>query len=149
MKIKLLEKHNKFIAFLLSVIGIGGACSFGGFAYGVGPIAPEYGVPSATFKVIGKVSSVDGNKIKGIRVILQNDTAHTDIDGKFHVQANDFPEDKDFDIEFDDIDAELNGDFQSLDTIVSFVDPEFKNGDKHWFAGETTKEFNVNLKPKN
>ena len=149
MKIKLIDKHNKFIAFLLSVIGIGGACTFGGCAYGVGPIAPEYGVPSATFKVIGKVSSVDGSKIKGVRVILQNDTAHTDIDGKFNVQANDFPEDKDFDIEFDDTDGELNGAFNSLDTIVSFVDPEFKNGDDHWYAGETSKEFNVKLKPKN
>ncbi len=147
MKLKLLEKHNKFIAFLLSIIGIGGACTFGGCAYGTPNL--EYGTPSATFKVIGKVSSVEGNKIKSIRVIMRNDTAHTDVDGKFHVQTNDFPGDKDFNIEFDDVDGELNGKFQSLDTIVSFIKPEFKNPDDGWYAGETTKELNVKLKSKN
>lgn len=146
MKIKLLVKHNKFIAFLLSVIGIGGACSFGGCAYGT-PV--EYGTPTATYKVIGKVSTEEDSKIKGIRVIMRNDTAHTDVDGKFQVQTVDFPTDVDFDIEFDDIDGALNGSFQSLDTIVSFVNPEFENGDGHWYQGETSKEFNVKLKSKN
>ncbi len=148
MKRKLLEKHNKLIAFLLSIIGIGGACSFGGCAYGVGP-APEYGVPSATFKVTGKVNSEEGVKIKSIRVIMRKDTSYTDAEGKFHVQTNDIPEVKDFDIEFDDVDGQLNGNFQSLDTIVSFVNPEFKNPDDGWYVGETTKEFDIKLKSKN
>jgi putative lipoprotein (rSAM/lipoprotein system) len=149
MKIKLLENHNKFIAYLLAIIGIGGACSFGGCAYGVGPVAPEYGVPSATFKVLGTVSSEQSLNIKGIRVVMRTDTAHTDVDGKFQVQTNDFPKNQDFDIEFDDVDGELNGAFQSLDTIVSFINPKFKNPDGHWYSGETSKEFNVKLKSKN
>ncbi len=148
MKRKLLEKHNKFIAFLLAIIGIGGACTFGGCAYGVGP-APMYGVPSATFKVTGKVNSAEGSKIKGIRVIMQKDTSHTDAEGKFNVQAIDFPGDKDFEIEFDDIDGELNGNFESLDTIVSFVKPVFKNPEGEWNVGETTRDFDVKLKSKN
>ncbi len=146
MKIKLLEKHNKLIAFLLSVIGIGGACTFGGCAYGT-PV--EYGTPTATFKVNGKVNSEEDVKIKGIRVIMCDDTAYTNEEGKFQVQTVNFPADVDLDIEFDDTDGELNGAFQSLDTIVSFVDPEFKNGDGHWYQGETSKEFNVKLKSKN
>ena len=146
MKIKLLEKHNKLIAFLLSVIGIGGACSFGGCAYGT-PV--EYGTPTATFKVSGKVNSEEEANIKGIRVIMFDDTAYTSEEGKFQVQTVNFPADVDLDIEFDDTDGELNGAFQSLYTIVSFVDPEFKNGDGHWYAGETSKEFNVKLKSKN
>lgn len=146
MKIKLLEKHNKFIAFILSLIGIGGACSFGGCAYGT-PV--EYGTPTATFKVTGKVNTEEDEKIKGIRVIMYNDTAYTDTDGKFKVQTVNFPAEVDLDIKFDDTDGELNGAFQSLDTIVSFVDPEFKNGDGHWYQGETSKEFNVKLKSKN
>jgi putative lipoprotein (rSAM/lipoprotein system) len=146
MKIKLLENHNKFIAYLLAIFGIGGACSFGGCAYGT-PV--EYGTPTATFKVAGKVSSEEGTKIKGIRVVMRNDTAHTDVDGKFQVQTVDFPTDVDFDIEFDDVDGELNGAFQSLDTIVSFVNPKFKNPDGHWYSGEKSKEINVKLKSKN
>ena len=146
MKIKLLEKHNKLIAFLLSVIGIGGACSFGGCAYGT-PV--EYGTPTATFKISGKVNSEEEANIKGIRVIMCDDTAYTSEEGKFQVQTVNFPADVDLDIEFDDTDGELNGAFQSLDTIVSFVDPEFKNGDGHWYQGETSKEFNVKLKSKN
>jgi putative lipoprotein (rSAM/lipoprotein system) len=147
MKLKLHKNHNKFISFLLWIIGIGGACSFSCCAYGTPSV--EYGTPNATYKVVGKVSSVEGAKIKGIRVVMQNESSYTDAEGVFNVQTNDFPGDKDFSIEFDDIDAELNGTFQSLDTIVSFVNPEFKNPDGHWFSGETTKEFNVKLKSKN
>lgn len=149
MKRKLLENHNRILSFLLALTGIGAACTFGGCEYGVGPIAPEYGVPAATFKVKGKVTSDTGSKIPGIRVIMQNDTSLTDPEGIFQVQTNDFPGDKNFKVKFDDTDGELNGAFQSLDTIVSFVNPEFKDGDDHWYLGETSKEFDVKLKPKN
>ena len=143
MKRKLLEKHNKFIVFLLSIIGIGGACTFGGCEYGIG--AAMYGTPTATFKVNGKVTSSENTKIKGIRVIMRNATTHTDAEGKFQVQTDDFPDDNDFNIEFDDTDGELNGAFQSLDTIVSFVNPEFINPDGAWYSGETSKELNIKL----
>lgn len=149
MKHKLLEKQNKLIGIILSILGIGGALTFGGCEYGVGPNTMEYGVPSATFKVQGKVSSEANSKIKGIRVIMQSDTAHTDAEGNFQVQTNDFPGDKDFNIEFDDTDGELNGAFQPLDTIVSFVNPEFVNPEGSWYQGETSKELNVKLKAKN
>jgi putative lipoprotein (rSAM/lipoprotein system) len=149
MKRKLLEKQNKLIGFLLSIIGIGSALTFGGCEYGVGPNAMEYGTPSATFKVQGKVSSEGNANIKGIRVVMQRDTALTDVDGKFQVQTNDFPADRDFNIEFDDTDGELNGAFQSMDTIISFVNPKFINPEGSWYQGETTKELNVKLKPKN
>lgn len=149
MKRKLLEKHNRILSFLLALTGIGAACTFGGCEYGVGPITPEYGVPAATFKIEGKVTSDAGSKIPGIRVIMQNDTSLTDPEGIFQVQTDDFPGDKNFNVKFDDTDGELNGAFQSLDTIVSFVNPVFINPDEHWYAGETTKELNVKLKPKN
>ena len=145
MKRKLLEKHNKFIAFLLSIIGIGGACTFGGCEYGT---AAEYGTPSATYKVHGKITSEEKNNIRGIRVILQNDTAHTDENGQFNVQTTDFPGDQDFLIEVEDIDGASNGEYQSLDTIVSFVDPEFENPEGAWYRGEATKEMDIELKEK-
>jgi len=147
MKRKLLEKHNRLISFLLAIIGIGGATTFGGCEYGIG--AAMYGTPTATFKVKGKVTSNEGTKIQGIRVIMRNDTTHTNPDGIFQVQTDDFPGDNDFNIKFDDTDGALNGDFQSLDTIVSFVNPKFTNSDGSWYSGETSKELNIKLKPKN
>ena len=143
MKRSLLEKHNKFIAFLLSIIGIGGACTFGGCEYGT---AVEYGTPSATCKVFGKVTSEKNTTIRGIRLILQNDTAHTDENGQYIVQTIDFPGDQDFLIEIEDIDGESNGEYQPLDTIASFNDPEFINPEGAWNRGETSKEMNIELK---
>lgn len=146
MKRKLLERNNKFIAFLLSILGIGGACSFGGCEYGT---MVEYGTPNATYKISGKVTSKESTGIRGIQVILQNDTAHTNENGQYNVQTNDFPGNKDFVIEVNDVDGESNGNYQSMDTIVSFIDPEFKNPEGNWYRGETTKEVNIELKDKN
>ena len=146
MRRKFLEKHNKFIAYLLSIIGIGGACTFGGCAYGT---PAEYGTPSATYKIFGKVTSEDNTNIRSIRVIMQNDTAHTDENGQYNVQTTDFPGDQDFLLEIEDIDGTSNGEFQSLDTIISFVDPEFVNPEDNWYIGETSKEMDIKLKEKN
>jgi len=147
MKRKFLEKHNRFIAFLLSILGIGSACTFGGCAYGIGPAM--YGTPSATFKVSGNVTSPENTKIKGIRVVMQYDSVKTDAEGKYKIQTDDFPDNQNFNITFTDIDGELNGAFQSLDTVISFLNPKFTNGDGAWNSGETSKEFNVKLKSKN
>ena len=153
MKRKLLEKHNRLIAFILSILGVGGACTFSGCEYGV-PV--EYGTPSATFKVHGKISNEDDNVIPGIRVMLwmdegkhYADTAYTNAEGFYNVQIEDFPEEHNFEIEIDDIDGESNGSYNSLDTIVSFVNPEFENPSGDWYKGETSKEFNIKLKEKN
>jgi hypothetical protein len=42
------------------------------------------------------------------------------------------------------VDGDANGTYHSLDTIVSFVDPEFENPDGHWYSGETSKEGKIN-----
>ncbi len=153
MKRKLLEKHNKLIVFLLSILGIGGACTFSGCEYG-SPV--EYGSPHATFKVHGKVSNENDAAIPGIRVRLwmdegkyYADSAFTNSEGLYNVQIDDFPEEQNYEMEVDDIDGESNGSFNSLDTIVSFVNPEFENGGDSWYSGETSKEFNIKLKEKN
>lgn len=146
MKRNLLEKHNKFLAFLLSVIGVGGACTFGGCAYGT-PM--EYGTPTATFKVHGKVLADENTGIGGIQVGLLKQTTLSKSDGTYEIGINDFPTDQKYVLEFDDIDGAANGEFAPLDTTISFVDPEFKNPDGHWYKGETSKEVNVVLKPKN
>lgn len=144
MKRTILQRYNYLIAFLLSVIGIGGACTFGGCEYGTP--ANEYGVPSAKFIVNGRVSSEDSVKIPGVRVVMQSDTGYTDINGAYSVEAVSFPDDQDFLVEIDDIDGATNGSYQSKDTLVSFDDPHFVNGDGSWYEGETSKEVNIKLK---
>lgn len=109
----------------------------------------EYGTPSAKYKVYGTVTSEDSVKIPNIRVVMQTDTGYTDINGAYGVETVTFPIAQDFLIEFDDIDGASNGKYLSQDTLVSFDDPQFVNGDGEWYEGETSKEVNIKLKAGN
>jgi putative lipoprotein (rSAM/lipoprotein system) len=145
MKRTILEKYNKLLSFLLSVLGFGAACSLGACEYGL-PVV-EYGTPHATFKVKGTVRSEQtSNNLPNIRVVMGEDTAFTDVSGNYQVKNIDFPNDQAFLVEFKDIDGETNGEYQPLDTIVEFIDPEFSGGSDGWDQGETEKELNVKLK---
>lgn len=114
-----------------------------------GSPAEEYGTPSAKFKVYGTVTSEDSVKIPNIRVVMQSDTGYIDINGTYNVETITFPDDQDFLIEFDDIDGVTNGLYQSKDTLVSFDNPQFINGDGDWYEGETSEEVNIKLKAGN
>ena len=147
MKRALLKKYNTLISILLSILGFGAACSLSSCEYGI--IAVEYGTPNATFKVKGSVKSEEtSNNLPYIRVVMGEDTAFTDESGNYHVENIDFPDDQTFLVEFKDIDGETNGEYEPLDTIVEFIDPEFSGGSGGWDNGETEKEINVKLKDK-
>ena len=147
MKQALLKKYNTLISFLLSVLGFGAASSFSGCEYG--PFIAEYGTPHATFRINGNVKSEQtSDNLPGIRVVMGMDTAFTDEQGNYQVRSVDFPDDRTYLLEFKDIDGTLNGEYQSLDTIVEFTDPEFTGGSGGWDWGETEKEINVKLKDK-
>ncbi|MEA3480251.1 MAG: radical SAM-associated putative lipoprotein [Bacteroidota bacterium] len=148
MKRAFLKKHNTLISFLLSILGFGTVCSLNSCEYGA-PIV-EYGTPHATFKVKGSVKSeMTSGTLPGIRVVMGEDTAFTDESGSYQVENIDFPNDQVFLVEFRDIDGETNGEYQPLDTIVEFVDPEFSGGGPSgWDQGETEKEIHVQLKDK-
>ena len=127
-------------SFLLSILGFGAACSLS---------SCEYGTPFATFKVKGNVKSeVTSNAIPNIRVVMGYDTTFTDESGNYQISNTDFPDNQTFLVEFKDIDRETNGEYQTLDTIVEFIDPEFSGGTGNWDSGETEKEINVKLKDK-
>jgi putative lipoprotein (rSAM/lipoprotein system) len=79
---------------------------------------------------------------------MGTDTAFTDEQGSYQVRAIDFPKDQAFLVDFKDIDGETNGEYEPLDTIVEFIDPEFTGGSGAWDQGETEKEVNVKLKDK-
>jgi putative lipoprotein (rSAM/lipoprotein system) len=147
MKRALLKKYNTLISFLLSILGFGAACSLGSCEYGLPPV--EYGTPHATFIVKGIVKAeVTSNNLPSIRVVMGEDTAFTDESGNYQVKNIEFPKDQTFMVEFKDIDGETNGEYQPLDMIVEFIDPEFSGGSGGWDSGETEKEINVKLKDK-
>lgn len=147
IKLFLLKKSNALISYLLTILGFGAVCTFNGCMYG-DPVV-EYGTPVATFKVNGSVKSeATSDVIPYIRVVMGYDTTFTDETGKYQLSNEEFPENQSFLLEFKDIDGESNGEYQPLDTIVEFIDPEFSGGTGSWDTGETEKEVNVKLKDK-
>jgi putative lipoprotein (rSAM/lipoprotein system) len=140
VEIRFFKTYNAFLGILLAFFGFAVSCSK--------PM--EYGTPSARFIVNGKVeSSETNNPIRNVQVILEGDTAFTDSTGHYRVvNAHGFPGSQTFPIRFHDTDGNLNGEFTNLDTTVVFKDPQFINGDGHWYSGETTKEFDIKLSPK-
>ena len=107
-----------------------------------------YGTPTAKFIVNGKVTSSSNQEIENIKIKMQWDSTKTNKEGNYQIETYDYPGDHAFDIQFIDIDGVENGEYQSLDTIVKFKDPHFTGGDGDWDEGETSKEFNIQLKPK-
>lgn len=140
VQIKMLKSYNVLIAGLLAIIGFASSCDS----------KDEYGTPSAKFIVNGKVTSSETEQpIENIRVIMQNDTSYTNPEGVYQVTDKyGFPTDQTYNIKFQDVDGEINDDFNNLDTIVKFTDPKFSGGDGDWYSGETSKEFDVKLTPK-
>jgi len=144
MKRRFLIKYNHFLAFLLSLLGLGAACTIGSCEYG-SPMV-EYGTPTAHFRVFGTVESDDGTQIPDIRVVMDYDTSFTGVHGDYEIQAAAFPDDQVFTVKFEDVDGSENGSFQAKDSLVRFENPEFENGDDSWYSGETSKEVNIRLK---
>jgi len=144
MSHKIIKGYNKVIAFLLSILGIGSSVTF--TACDVVNGGCEYGTPHADFKITGTVTNESGGTVNGVKVLMMYDSTYTDANGDYTIVAEDFPDDQTFPIQFIDIDGDDNGKLQTLDTTVVFVDPEFENGDNHWYSGETATEFDVTLK---
>ena len=137
---------NKLLAFFLSVLGIGGACSMNSCMYG--SPAMEYGTPFATFIIDGNVTDENSEDILGIKVVMEYDTTLTDSQGKFQTKTNAWPDNQDFTLQLKDIDGELNGSYEDLDTVIQFTDPIFEGGEGGWYDGEVKKEVDIILKKK-
>lgn len=147
MKRKILKKSNKLISILLSLLGIGGTYTFSGCDDGTA--SAEYGTPSATFRVYGKVTSEDGEKIPYIKVNMHYDSTFTNENGDYTIVIGSFPQSQEFFGEFTDVDGAMNGLYQSKDTIVEFKDPQFVNGDGSWYSGEASKKVDIQLEEDN
>jgi putative lipoprotein (rSAM/lipoprotein system) len=148
MKRNILKKYNRLISILLSLLGIGGSFNFTS-CDGTGQV--EYGTPSATFKIYGKVTSEEGEQIPYIKVksALHYDSSYTNENGDYTLVLNSFPSDQDFYMEYSDVDGALYGSYQTKDTIVEFNDPQFENGDGSWYSGEASKKVDIQLEEDN
>jgi putative lipoprotein (rSAM/lipoprotein system) len=144
MKTKFLKVYNKLLYYIIALLGVGTSFTTSCAMYGT-PV--EYGVPNATFKVSGKVTTEQNIAIPNIRVVLPYDTAYTDNQGNYLVKTVTLPGNQSIPIQFKDIDNAQNGEFKNLDTIAKFVNPQFTGGDGHWNQGETEIELNIKLKP--
>lgn len=144
VKIRFLKTSNAIIAGLIALLGFAASCEK------ENDTKVEYGTPSAKFIVNGKVISSESNlAVENIRVVMKGDTTRTDSDGKYQVMDEyGFPGSQAYDIQFQDTDGAENGDFQDLDTIVEFIDPQYTNGSGNWYSGEASEELNVELNPK-
>lgn len=143
MKIKFLKTYNVLIAGLLAILGYTTACDSS-------VSVDEYGTPYAKYIVNGNVKSSETNQpIENVSVTMRGDTTYTDVNGAYQVIDNfGFSTGQTYNIQFNDIDGEANGEYNNLDTIVEFKDPIFTNGDGNWYIGETSKEFDVKMTPK-
>jgi putative lipoprotein (rSAM/lipoprotein system) len=115
----------------------------------------EYGMPSATFRIKGKITSSSTNQpIKKIKVVMSGDftvydkdSVITGNDGMYDVNLKTSPWQQTFYIRCADTDGSSNGAFEASDTTVDFKDPQFHGGDGDWYEGVAEKEINVKLKP--
>jgi len=147
LELKYLKTYNAFLAILLTFLGFTVSCAK---EYGTPYPIAEYGTPYAKFIVKGKVESSQTNQpIQNIRVYMQGDSTSTDSTGQYEIiDKHGLPLSQTFPIRFHDIDGVLHGEYTNLDTSVVFNNPQFINGDGEWYSGETSKDFNIQLKPK-
>ena len=159
---KLIRGTNWALAGLLSLLGFTGC---GKNDNGGGGISVEYGVPSANFKVLGRVTNEQGQPLGGMRVVasevttiwgkgpeqcysgLLRDTVYTASDGSFVREYSVFPADSVYiHMKIEDT-AELSI-YESDSIAVGFAKGDLKDGGKHWYRGAAKKEVNVKLKAK-
>jgi putative lipoprotein (rSAM/lipoprotein system) len=158
IQFKLLKSTNSLIFLLISLLGFSTSCK---------QLEPrvEYGTPHADFLIRGIIeSATDSKQIPDIIVEMRKEiksgygqsdirligTGFSNINGDY--KLNDvtfpFPGDQSYQIKFLDTDGALNGEFETLDTTIVFKDPQYINGDGHWYSGSVEKEVNIKLKPK-
>ena len=123
-----------------------------------GAVMTAYGVPTAKYKVSGKVFTNSGKPIAGIKVDVsfssgwlydfdgKPTTILTASDGSFSADFRNYPRDN-VTITFTDVDGEKNqGDFQTHSITVS--PKQVEKGDGFWFQGTYSVSTTVRMDKK-
>ena len=159
---KLIRGTNWALAGLLSLLGFTGC---GKDNNGDGEISVEYGVPSANFKVLGRVTNEQGQPLGGMRVVasevtavwgkgpkqcysgLLRDTVYTASDGTFVRIYSTFPADSVY-IHMKIEDSAEPSVYDSDSIAVGFAKDDLKDSGRGWYLGAAEKQINVTLKRK-
>ena len=159
---KFIRGTNWALAGLLSLLGFTGC---GKDDNGGGGISVEYGVPSANFKVLGRVTNEQGQPLGGMRVAASNvtavwgkgpdqcnvyllrDTVYTASDGTFVRIYSTFPADSVY-IHMKIEDSAEPSVYDSDSIAVGFAKDDLKGVCRTWFLGGAEKKINVTLKRK-
>lgn len=154
MKAKVKHLFELISGAVLSLLGFSSCNTF------VEIIEPraEYGMPHATFKIIGEVKAADSGKpVEGIVVKFsrgseepswEEGTFNSDKDGKVDGSLQAWPSDKDIMLTFEDVDGPENGGQFARDTLrASDLKIEFVEDKKSsWHRGVYTITFEEKLK---
>lgn len=150
--------YSKVISFCLLALGFNACDDNNG---GGGDPVVEYGVPSAKYKVSGKVVSSEASKkpVAKIRVVMlpditgngdsyvRGDTVFTDTEGMFVINREDFPYNK-YNIKLQDVDGETNGLFEDKLQKIEFTSSDYKDGGS-WYRGLAEKDLGtIEITPK-
>lgn len=145
-----LRYSNRALSGLLMLFGFV-FCDNGG-----GDIPVEYGMPSAKYRVKGKVIDADTQEpVPGIEVVTgavhtgdgkewlsYPDTLITDKDGAFATERTEFPSKK-YRFIVRDVDGDANGTY-SKDSVE--VEAGGFTGGSHWYRGETSIDKTIEIK---
>lgn len=151
-------KYNyiSFAAMILSLLGFSTSCDKIGEVIGGGLCM--YGCPNADYEVSGAVSDEEGNPVEGIRVAIewdrgdsyqQRDTLFTDEKGEYLMKMHQDAFFQKVTAEFEDVDGEANGSFESASGEVE--KPDFGYSDKgkdEWYIGTYSARIDKTLKKK-
>jgi len=159
---RLIRGTNWALAGLLSLLGFTGC---GKDNNDDGEMRVEYGVPTANFKVLGRVTDEQGKPLSGMRVVasdvttvwgkgpeqcysgLLRDTVYTATDGSFVREYSAFPTDSVY-IHMKIEDSAEPSVYDSDSIAVGFAKGDLKGDDRGWYLGAAEKKINVTLKRK-
>lgn len=134
---KIFRLENKFVAALLSVLGFSSGCFF----------MVGYGSPYAYLKIQGKVTSKETKlPVENIEVKAYGYKSNTDVNGDYfiNIDVDQYGEQFNFYMQFNDVDKEENGYFENKELKVVSSDNGFKDGDG-WYIGEKTINIDTEL----
>lgn len=130
-------------------------------------IALMYGVPTMDFVVKGRVIDADGKPVKGMQVVLVNQTVDispenmyednpyvrdyiknasdtTDAEGNFNCHVTDVPVEQQR-IIVRDVDGEKNGRYEDQMIDVVFTSADQSGERKGWYQGTSTKDVDITV----
>ena len=135
-----------------------------------GDMALMYGVPTMDFVLKGRVIDAEGEPVKGMQVILVNQTVDiapdhmdednpfvqdyiehssdtTDAQGVFECHVKDVPTDVQRVI-VRDIDGSKNGRYEDQMIAINFSDGEQSGERRGWYVGKRTKDVDITVSKK-